>query len=61
VSFGALLSPSVRNSRTAMMTLAGLTLAMRLAENAWFVLSRVSRGKCGVVSREGPERERAGE
>jgi hypothetical protein len=38
VSFGALLSPNVRNSRTAMMALAGLTLAMRLAENAWFVL-----------------------
>ena len=38
VAFGALLSPGVRNSRTAMMALAALTLAMRLVENAWFVL-----------------------
>ena len=37
-SFAALLSPGVRNSRIAMMGLAGLTLAMRLAENAWLVL-----------------------
>jgi hypothetical protein len=38
VSFGALLSPSVRNSRKAMMALAALTLLMRLVEQAWFVL-----------------------
>jgi hypothetical protein len=38
VAFGALLSPTVRRSRSAMMLLAGLTLAMRLVENAWFVL-----------------------
>jgi hypothetical protein len=38
VSFGALLSPKVRTSRTAMMALAGLTLVMRLVENAWMVL-----------------------
>jgi hypothetical protein len=38
VSFGALLSPSVRSSRFAMMALAGLTLVMRLVENAWLVL-----------------------
>jgi hypothetical protein len=38
VSFAALLSPGVRSSRTAMMALAGLTLAMRLAENAWLVV-----------------------
>ena len=38
VAFGALLSPSVRNSRTAMIGLAALTLVMRLVENAWFVL-----------------------
>jgi hypothetical protein len=38
VTFAALLSPSVRSSRRAMMTLAGLTLAMRLVEQAWLVL-----------------------
>lgn len=38
VSFGALLSPSVRNSRKAMIALALLTLLMRLVEQAWFVL-----------------------
>ena len=38
VSFAALLSPGVRNSRRAMMALAGLTLVMRLVEQAWFVL-----------------------
>ena len=37
-AFGALLSPSVRNSRHAMMGLAALTLLMRLIENAWLVL-----------------------
>jgi hypothetical protein len=36
--FAALLSPSVRNSCAAMVILALLTLAMRLAENAWLVL-----------------------
>jgi hypothetical protein len=36
--FGALLSPSVRNSRHAVMGLAALTLLMRLLENAWLVL-----------------------
>ena len=36
--FGALLSPSVRSSRHAMMALAALTLMMRLIENAWLVL-----------------------
>lgn len=36
--FAALLSPSVRNSREAMMGLAALTLMMRLVESAWFVL-----------------------
>lgn len=38
VTFGALLSPSVRSSRRAMMALAGLTLVMRLLEQAWLVL-----------------------
>jgi hypothetical protein len=38
VAFGALLSPSVRNSPKAMIGLAALTLAMRLVESAWFVL-----------------------
>ena len=38
LSFAALLSPSVRNSRRAMMTLAALTLVMRLVEQAWLVL-----------------------
>jgi hypothetical protein len=38
VAFGALLSPTVRRSRQAMILLAALTLAMRLVENAWFVL-----------------------
>jgi hypothetical protein len=38
VSFGALLSPSVRNSSKAMIVLAALTLLMRLVESAWFVL-----------------------
>jgi hypothetical protein len=38
VSFGALLSPKVRNSAKAMMGLAGLTLLMRLVEQAWLVL-----------------------
>jgi hypothetical protein len=37
-AFGALLSPSVRNSTRAMMGLAALTLIMRLVENAWMVL-----------------------
>jgi hypothetical protein len=38
IPFAALLSPTVRRSRRAMVVLAGLTLAMRLAENAWLVL-----------------------
>jgi hypothetical protein len=38
VTFGALLSPSVRSSRRGMMALAGLTLVMRLVEQAWLVL-----------------------
>ena len=38
VSFGALLSRSVRTSRHAMMGLAALTLLMRLVENSWLVL-----------------------
>lgn len=38
VSFAALLSPNVRNSRHAMIGLAALTLLMRLIENAWLVL-----------------------
>ena len=38
VTFGALLSPRVRGSRTAMIALAGLTIAMRLVEQAWLVL-----------------------
>lgn len=36
--FGALLSPRVRGSRKAMMAIAGLTLVMRVLENAWLVL-----------------------
>jgi hypothetical protein len=36
--FAALLSPRVRNSIKAMMALAGLTVVMRLVENAWLVL-----------------------
>jgi hypothetical protein len=42
VSFAALLSPSVRGSRRAMMMLAALTLAMRLVEQAWLVLPGMS-------------------
>jgi hypothetical protein len=38
VTFAALLSPKVRSSRKAMMALAGLTLVMRVVENAWLVL-----------------------
>ncbi|HET7605669.1 MAG TPA: hypothetical protein VFK28_06325 [Sphingomicrobium sp.] len=38
VTFAALLSPTVRASRRAMMALAGLTLTMRVIENAWLVL-----------------------
>ncbi|WP_155263259.1 hypothetical protein [Sphingomonas segetis] len=38
VTFAALLSPTVRASRRAMMALAGLTLVMRVIENAWLVL-----------------------
>jgi hypothetical protein len=38
VSFCALLSPSVRNSRRAMIVLAAMTLFMRVAEQAWLVL-----------------------
>jgi hypothetical protein len=41
-AFGALLSPSVRDSRHAMMGLAALTLLMRLVENAWLVLPGMS-------------------
>src|SRR5579884_1117538 len=41
-AFGALLSPTVRTSRHAMMALAGLTLLMRLVENAWFVLPGIN-------------------
>ena len=43
VSFAALLSPTVRSSRRAMMVLAGLTLVMRLVEQAWFVLPGIPR------------------
>jgi hypothetical protein len=42
VSFGALLSPSVRNSSRAMIVLALLTLTMRLVEQAWLVLPGMS-------------------
>ncbi len=38
VTFAALLSPKVRGSRNAMMALAGMTLVMRVVENAWLVL-----------------------
>lgn len=38
LALGALLSPSVRNSRRAMMGLAAFTLLMRLIENAWLVV-----------------------
>lgn len=38
VPFAAMLSPAVRTSRPGMMALAGLTLAMRIGENAWLVL-----------------------
>ena len=43
VSFCALLSPSVRNSRRAMIVLAAMTLLMRLAEQAWLVLPGMPR------------------
>jgi hypothetical protein len=36
--FLALLSPAVRASRNAMLVIAGVTLAMRLAEAAWMLL-----------------------
>jgi hypothetical protein len=36
--FAALLSPKVRNSNSAMIVLAALTLLMRLVEQAWLVL-----------------------
>jgi hypothetical protein len=36
--FLLLLAPSVRRSRTALVILAGLTLAMRLVESAWLTL-----------------------
>jgi hypothetical protein len=42
IPFAALLSPAVRRSGKAMVVLAGLTLAMRLAENAWLVLPGLS-------------------
>ena len=38
ISFAALLSPKVRSSCNAMMALAGLTLVMRLVEQAWLLL-----------------------
>jgi hypothetical protein len=38
LSFGALLAPRVRGSSRAMIGLAGLTLVMRLVEQAWLVL-----------------------
>jgi hypothetical protein len=38
VTFGALLSPKVRSSAKTMMGLAGLTLVMRVVEQAWLVL-----------------------
>jgi hypothetical protein len=41
-AFGALLSPSVRNSTRAMIGLAALTLLMRLVENAWLVLPGIA-------------------
>lgn len=43
VSFAALLSPKVRSSRKAMIALAGVTLVMRLVENAWLVLPGLPR------------------
>lgn len=49
VSFAALLSPSVRSSRYAMMGLAALTLLMRLVENAWLVLPPM-RGISWVIA-----------
>ena len=38
VSFGALLSPTVRNSSKAMIVLAALTLVLRVVEQSWLVL-----------------------
>jgi hypothetical protein len=38
VTFAALLSPKVRGSRKAMLALAGLTIVMRLVEQAWLAL-----------------------
>jgi hypothetical protein len=43
VSFGALLSPTVRNSSKAMIVLAAMTLVMRLIESAWLVLPGLPR------------------
>jgi hypothetical protein len=43
VSFGALLSPTVRNSSKAMIVLAAMTLLMRLLESAWLVLPGLPR------------------
>jgi hypothetical protein len=43
VVFAALLSPSVRGSRRAIMALAGLTLVMRVLEQAWLVLPGLPR------------------
>jgi hypothetical protein len=40
-SFAALLAPKVRRSSRAMVAIAGLTLAMRLVEQAWLVLPAV--------------------
>jgi hypothetical protein len=49
VSFGVLLSPTVRSSRRAMMALALVTLLMRLVENAWFVLPGLNAVGWAVV------------
>ena len=43
VSFGALLSPTVRNSSKAMIVLAAMTLLMRVLESAWLVLPGLPR------------------
>jgi hypothetical protein len=43
LSFAALLSNSIRTSRKAMMALAGLTIVMRVIEQAWLVLPGIDR------------------
>ena len=49
VTFAALLSPKVRTSREAMMSLAALTLLMRIVEQAWFVLPGLKDLNWGVA------------